>query len=153
MARDLNQCNFIGRLGRDPETRYMPNGDAATSFSIAVGETWTDKNSGEKKESVEWVRVTAFRQLGEIAGQYLTKGKQVFISGKMKTRKWTDKENIERYTTEIIADQVQFLGGGKGDGDGNGPSQAPARPAQSNPSKPAAATGNGFDDFTDDIPF
>ena len=107
---DLNQCNFIGRLGADPEIRYMPNGDPVANFSIAVGEKWTDKQTGEAKENTEWVRIVAFRKLAEIIAEYLQKGSQVFISGKLKTRKWTDNNGIERYTTEIIADQMQMLG-------------------------------------------
>ena len=108
---DLNLCQFIGRLGRDPETRYMPNGDAACNFSIATSETWKDKNSGEKQERTEWVRCTAFGKLGEIAGQYLKKGKQCYVAGKMVTRKWTDKDGVEKYSTEIKVDQLQLLGG------------------------------------------
>ena len=110
MANDLNQCNFIGRLGKDPETRYLPNGDAVTNISIAVGESWKDKQ-GQKQERTEWVRVVAFRKLGEIMGQYLQKGSKVFVSGKFKTRKWTDNGNIERYSTEIVADNMQMLDG------------------------------------------
>lgn len=107
---DLNQCNFIGRLGADPEIRYMPNGDPVANFSIAVGEKWTDKQTGEAKENTEWVRIVAFRKLAEIIAEYLQKGSQVFISGKMKTRKWQDQNGQDRYTTEIIADQMQMLG-------------------------------------------
>lgn len=107
---NLNQCNFIGRLGADPEIRYMPNGDAVANFSIAVSEKWNDKSTGEQKENTEWVRIVAFRKLAEIIGQYLKKGAPVFISGKMKTRKWTDNSGIERYTTEIYAEQMQMLG-------------------------------------------
>ena len=107
---DLNQCNFIGRLGADPEIRYMPNGDPVANFSIAVGEKWTDKQTGEAKENTEWVRIVAFRKLAEIIAEYLKKGSQVFISGKLKTRKWQDQNGQDRYTTEIIADQMQMLG-------------------------------------------
>lgn len=110
MSNDLNQCQFIGRLGKDPETRYMPSGEAVSSFSLAVGSQWKDKQ-GQKQESTEWVNVTAFGKLGEICGQYLTKGSQVFVSGRMKTDKYTDKEGIERYSTKIVADKMQMLGG------------------------------------------
>lgn len=109
MSNDLNQCQFIGRLGKDPETRYMPSGEAVSSFSIAVGSQWKDKQ-GAKQESTEWVNVTAFAKLGEICGQYLTKGSQIFVSGRMKTEKYTDKEGVERYSTKIIADRMQMLG-------------------------------------------
>src|SRR5210317_527734 len=101
---DLNQCNFIGRLARDPEIRYTPNGDAIASLSIACG--W----KGKDKEGAEWVRVSAFGKLAEIIGQYLRKGSQVYISGRMQTRKWQDKEGKDRYTTEIVADKMQMLG-------------------------------------------
>jgi single-strand DNA-binding protein len=108
MANDLNQCNFIGRLGNEPDVRYLPNGDAVANISIAVGESWKDKQ-GQKQERTEWIRVVAFRKLGEIVGQYLNKGSKVYISGKMVTRKWTDKEGIERYSTEIVANNMQML--------------------------------------------
>jgi single-strand DNA-binding protein len=110
MANDLNQCNFIGRLGKDIETRYIPSGDAIASFSIAIGSQWKDKN-GEKQESTEWINVSVFGKLAEICGKYLEKGSQVFVSGRMKTDKYTDKEGIERYSTKIIADKMQMLGG------------------------------------------
>lgn len=103
MANDLNQCNFIGRLGKDPETRYTADGTCISGFSIACG--W----KGKDKEGTEWVRVSAFGKLGEICGQYLKKGSRVFISGRMQTRKWQDKDGVERYTTEIMADQMQML--------------------------------------------
>lgn len=146
MANDLNLCQFIGRLGRDPEMRYMPNGDACANFSIAVGESWKDKTSGEKKESTEWVRCTAWRQLGEICGEYLKKGSQVYISGKMQTRKWTDKAGVEKYTTEILVDRMQMLGG-RPAGDAGETRERPA--AESGEKKPASK----FDGMDDDIPF
>lgn len=104
MANDLNQCNFIGRLGRDPETRYMPSGDAITSFSIAVG--WKSKD----KEGAEWVNIVSFGKLAEICAEYLKKGAQVFISGRFKTEEYTDKEGVKRYSTKIVADNMQMLG-------------------------------------------
>ena len=106
----VNKCIFIGNLGRDPETRYMPDGKVITNFSIGVSETWKDKQ-GAKQEKTEWVRVTAFDKLGEICGEYLKKGSQVYIEGKMQTRKWQDKDGSDKYTTEIIASQMQMLGG------------------------------------------
>lgn len=147
---DLNQCNFIGRLGADPEVRYMPNGDPVANLSIAVSEKWKDKDSGEQRENTEWVRVVAFRKLAEIIGEYLKKGSQVFISGKMKTRKWTDNQGIDRYTTEIIAEQMQMLGSKQDSG---------SRPPPQSDSQKYGSAKNGnpppqTDDFDDsDIPF
>ena len=113
MANDLNRCSFIGRLGQDPKMKHTSDGDAVANFSIAVGESWKNKNTGEKQERVEWVRVVAWRQLAEICGEFLRKGSQVFISGKMQTRSW-DKDGEKRYSTEIVANQMQMLGS-KGD--------------------------------------
>ncbi len=147
----VNKVILVGNLGRDPETRYMPNGEAVTNCTLATTDTWKDKNSGEKKEATEWHRIVFYRKLAEIAGQYLKKGSQVYIEGSLKTRKWTDKEGVEKYTTEIIADTMQMLGSRQGSG------QADERPAQSAgvAAKPAAQApaGSGFNDFEDDIPF
>jgi single-strand DNA-binding protein len=161
----VNKVIIVGNLGRDPETRYMPNGDAVTNIAVATTENWKDKNTGEKKELTEWHRVTFYRKLAEIAGQYLKKGSQVYVEGKLQTRKWTDKENVERYTTEVIADSMQMLGSRQGMGGGAGApmdddySNAPAQ----RQSAPAAAAGNAprqaarpapnFSDMDDDIPF
>lgn len=106
----INKVIIIGFCGRDPEIRYMPNGDQITNISVATTESWTDKSIGEKKELTEWHRITFYRKLAEIAGQYLKKGAQVYVEGRLKTRKYTDKNGIERYQTEIIADQMQMLG-------------------------------------------
>lgn len=106
----INKVIIIGFCGRDPEIRYMPNGDQLTNISVATTESWTDKSTGEKKELTEWHRITFYRKLAEIAGQYLKKGAQVYVEGRLKTRKYTDKNGIERYQTEIIADQMQMLG-------------------------------------------
>jgi single-strand DNA-binding protein len=153
MSNDLNYCSFIGRLGADPETRYSPNGDAVASFRIAVGSTWRDKSSGEKRESTEWVSITAFGKLGEIVGEYCKKGGQVFVSGRMKTDKYTDKEGVERYSTKIIADKMQLLGG-KRDGDSAPHETGSERHERKAVVKPAAQGASGaFDDFADDIPF
>ena len=108
MANDLNQCTFIGRLGKDPETRYLPNGDAATNFSIAVGESWKDKQ-GQKQERTEWVNVSCFGKIAEICGQYLVKGSKVMVSGKMKTDKWQDQSGNDRYTTKIMLRDMNML--------------------------------------------
>lgn len=151
MANDLNQCQFIGRLGADPEVKYMPNGDAVANFSIACGESWKDKNTGEKVEKTEWIRIVAWRKLGEICGEYLHKGSQVYVSGKMQTRKW-DKDGQTHYTTEVTINQMQMLGG-KGDyqgGQQDAHNQAKSDGYQPQPkSEPAA----GPTDFDDDIPF
>lgn len=138
MANDLNRCEFIGRLGRDPETRFMPNGDAVCNFSVAVG--WKSKD----KEGTEWVRVNAYKQLAEICGKYLTKGSQVYVSGRMATRKWTDKEGQERYSTEINLDQMQMVGS-KPEGD---PAREHAKAKQD-----GYAPQSGFSDMDSDIPF
>lgn len=140
---DLNQCGFIGRLGRDPEARFMPDGKAVTNFSIAVGSNWTDK-SGDKQESTEWVRICTFGKLAEICSEYLKKGSQVFISGAMKTRKWTDKDGAEKYTTEIMANQMQMLGGKPDRQDESRPAKADVKDTKSSKS---------FADMDDDIPF
>lgn len=167
----VNKVILVGNLGRDPETRYTPNGDAITSFSIATTETWKDKG-GQRQEKTEWHNITAYRRLAEIAGEYLKKGSSVYIEGRLQTRKWQDKQGNDRYTTEIIVDQLQMLGqrdsGGADDrrggnrqdyhpASGNGDSRPapkeqnqtpPAAPRRQEP-KPAA----NFDDMDDDIPF
>jgi single-strand DNA-binding protein len=163
----VNKVIIVGNLGRDPETRYMPNGDAVTNVAVATTESWKDKNSGEKKELTEWHRITFYRKLAEIAGQYLKKGSQVYVEGRLQTRKWTDKDGVEKYTTEIIADTMQMLGGRQGMGgsdDGGSGSYgggAPARQSSSGggsaaPARaPAAASrpAPNFSDMDDDIPF
>jgi len=145
---NLNQCNFIGALGKDPESRFFPDGSAVCNFSIAINESWKDKATGEKKERVEWVNIVATHKLAEICGEYLKKGSSVFITGKLATRKWKDKDGQDRYTTEIRADTMQMLGG-KQDGE-----QRQAAPARQAPARQAQApAGSGFDDMDDDIPF
>lgn len=149
MANDLNQCNFIGRLGRDPETRSFPSGDRVCNVTIAVGSTWKDKATGEKMERTEWVPVVFNGKLAEISEQYLRKGQLIFVSGEFRTRKWQDKDGNDRYSTEIRADQMQMLGG-KSEG-GSAPAPAPA--AQRRAPAPAPRQGgSGFDDL-DEIPF
>jgi single-strand DNA-binding protein len=156
----VNKVIIVGNLGRDPETRYMPNGEAVTNIAVATTESWKDKQSGEKKELTEWHRITFYRKLAEIAGQYLKKGSQVYVEGRLQTRKWTDKDGNERYTTEIIADSMQMLGGRQGMGGGaSAPdedyAQAPARSASGGaaPSRPASRPAPNFSDMDDDIPF
>ena len=146
MARGINKVIIVGNLGADPETRYTGGGTAITSLRIATSEQWTDKQSGEKQERTEWHRVKLFGRLAEIAGEYLKKGRQVYIEGSLRTDKYTDKDGHERYTTEVIANEMQMLGGAEG-----AARQAPARqrPQTSAPAQTAPAAD--FED--DDIPF
>ncbi|MEE2002004.1 single-stranded DNA-binding protein [Alkalimonas sp. MEB108] len=154
MARGVNKVILVGNLGNDPEVRYMPQGGAVANLSVATSESWKDKNTGEMKEQTEWHRVVIYQRLAEIAGEYLRKGSKVYLEGKLKTRKWTDKDNIERYTTEIVASEMQMLDGrneGQGMGGGyQGQQQAPAQsrapqqtaaPQQSNFQQQAPAGG------------
>lgn len=152
----VNKVILVGNLGKDPEIRYMPNGDAVANITLATTDTWKDKQTGEKKEATEWHRIVFFRKLAEIAGQYLKKGSQVYIEGALKTRKWQDKEGQDRYTTEIVADTMQMLGSRQGMGSGDAPLREPAdsRNAQQAAARPAAAApSSNFNDFEDDIPF
>jgi single-strand DNA-binding protein len=143
MSNDLNQCQFIGRLGNDPETKFLPTGGAVTNISIACGEKWKDKQTGQPQERTEWIRVVAFGKLAEIMGEYLRKGSQVYISGSMRTRSW-EKDGQKHYSTEIVADKMQMLGGRPESGSASAPS---AQPAQQGYSQPAEK------DFDQDIPF
>lgn len=155
----VNKVILIGNLGRDPETRYMPNGDAVTNITVATSETWKDKTSGERQERTEWHRVTFYRRLAEIAGEYLKKGSQVFIEGRLETRKWQDKEGKDRYTTEIIASEMKMLGSRAGQGDayardrdGDAHGSPPVNENRSAPSAAKKPAGQ-FSDMDDDIPF
>ncbi|HUL95824.1 MAG TPA: single-stranded DNA-binding protein [Usitatibacter sp.] len=151
----VNKVILVGNLGRDPETRYSPDGGAITNISVATTDKWKDKN-GEMQEKTEWHRVAFFGKLAEIAGEYLKKGSQVYVEGRLQTRKWQDKEGQDRYTTEIVANQMQMLGSRQGMGGGDRGGEAPeAGGASRAASKPAAAkaAGGKFDDFEDDIPF
>lgn len=149
----LNKVILIGNLGKDPETRYAPSGDAICNLTIATSESWKDKNTGEKKEKVEWHRVVMFQKLAEIAAQYLRKGSQVYIEGRLETRKWQDKDGTDRYTTEIRADQMKMLGG-KSEGASAPQEHRQSAPERQKPAaKPASEGGSGFGDFDDDIPF
>ncbi len=149
----VNKVILIGNLGADPETRYLPSGDAVTNIRIATTETWRDKN-GEKQEQTEWHRVALFGKLAEIAGEYLKKGSPVYIEGRLQTRKWTDKDGQERYTTEIRADRMQMLGS-RGGGSERMPAAEEAPAAGSAPRKSAGSGGKGgnLEDLEDDIPF
>jgi single-strand DNA-binding protein len=147
MARGINKVILVGNLGADPDTRYMPSGSAVTNLSIATSESWKDKQTGEQKERTEWHKVAMFNRLAEIAAEYLRKGSQVYIEGKLRTRKWQDRDGNDRWTTEVIADEMQMLGG-RGGGGG-------AAPMSSGPDSgpPSGPPNTGPDDFDDDIPF
>lgn len=150
----VNKVILVGNLGKDPETRYMPNGDQVTNVTIATSETWKDKNSGEQKEATEWHRVVFFRRLAEIAGQYLKKGSQVYIEGRLRTRKWQGQDGQDRYTTEIHADEMKMLGKREGMGDAPPRESGGGRPAARPQSQGSSAPmGGGFGDVEDDIPF
>jgi single-strand DNA-binding protein len=139
----INKAIIVGRLGRDPELRYTPSGVAVANFSVATSEEWKDKDSGEKRERTEWHRIVAFARLGEICGEYLAKGKQVYIEGRIQTRDWEDQNGVKRYTTEIVANQMQMLGSR----DNAGPARQEAPPIPEYPGTPVT----GPDE--DDIPF
>jgi single-strand DNA-binding protein len=148
----VNKVILVGNLGKDPEVRYMPNGEAVCNFSIATTDSWKDK-AGAKQERTEWHNIVMYRKLAEIAGEYLKKGAPVYVEGRLQTRKWQTKEGQDRYTTEIISDQMQMLGGrsnASSDDSSNDYDQTP--PSEQAPAK-AASGGNNFDDFEDDIPF
>ncbi len=152
----VNKVILVGRLGKDPETRYMTNGEAVTNVTLATSENWKDK-SGEKQERTEWQNLVFYRRLAEIAGEYLKKGAQIYVEGKLQTRKWQDKEGKDRYTTEIIVNEMQMLGSKSG---GAGSFEVVERSAPSSGSsssssapRPAPAGKGNFDNFDDDIPF
>ena len=150
----VNKVIVVGNLGKDPETRFMPDGKAVCNFSVATTDTWKDKATGEKKEATEWHRISSFGRLAEICGEYLKKGSQVYIEGKLRTRKWQDKEGQDRYTTEIIAAEMKLLGSRDGSGNSTGSAPAtPARPAAvaATPKPPAPVPAG--EEFDDDIPF
>ena len=149
MARGVNKVILIGNLGQDPEVKYMPSGGAVTNVTVATSESWKDKNTGEQKENTEWHRVVFFRRLAEIAGEYLKKGSKVYIEGKLQTRKWQDQSGNDRYTTEIVANEMQMLDSRGGGGGGYSQSSG----ASSSPASSAAPAGGGMGDFDDDIPF
>ena len=170
MARGINKVILIGNLGNDPEVRYMPSGGAVTNISVATSETWKDKQTGQPQERTEWHRVVFFNRLAEIAGEYLRKGSKVYLEGSLRTRKWQDQSGADRYSTEIVANEMQML-----DSRGSGqpeqraavqpaaqqpPPAGQAQPAAQPAAEPAAEQGNGngndagsFENFDDDIPF
>ena len=165
----INKVIIIGNLGKDPEVRYMPSGSAICNTTVATSRQWKNKDSGEKMEETEWHRIVFFDRQAEIAGEYLKKGSSVYVEGRLKTRKWQDKEGVERYTTEIVADVMQLLGSRQGAGGSAGggeeeggysersapqraaPAARPAAAAQA--SRPAPKAATGFDNMDDDIPF
>jgi single-strand DNA-binding protein len=157
MARGINKVILVGNLGADPETRYMPSGKAVTNIRIATSESWTDRTSGDKQERTEWHSVVLFDKLGEISAEYLRKGSQVYIEGALRTRKWQDKESgKDRYTTEIVAREMQMLGGRTGTGTGEPREPRAERPASGGESRAASASAPPPADdgaFDDDIPF
>jgi single-strand DNA-binding protein len=147
MSNDLNRAEFIGRLGSDPEIRYTPTGTAVANLSIACGQSWKSKDTGEKQEKTEWVRLVAFGKLAEIISEYCRKGKQIYASGKLQTRKYTDKNGVEKYSTEVVLDTMQLLGSKD---DGSGDAKEKSEPSE-HAARPTAAKGQG--DFDDSIPF
>jgi single-strand DNA-binding protein len=150
----INKVILIGNLGRDPEVRYTPNGSAVCNVSVATTRNWKNKDSGERMEETEWHRVVFFDRLAEIAGEYLKKGSQVYVEGRLQTRKWQDKDGQDKYTTEIVANVMQMLGSrqGMGGGDRDAGGERPSAGAKPK-AQPAAKPGGKFDDFEDDIPF
>ncbi|MEO5697696.1 MAG: single-stranded DNA-binding protein [Burkholderiaceae bacterium] len=168
----VNKVILIGNIGRDPEVRYTPSGSAVCNVTVATSRSWKSKESGEKVEETEWHRVVFYDRLAEIAGEYLKKGRSIYVEGRLKTRKWTDKDGVEKYTTEVIAQEMNMLGsregmgGGSGGGDADadhgdhGERSAPAqrsapapRPAPQSAGRPAPKSSTGFDNMDDDIPF
>jgi single-strand DNA-binding protein len=167
MARGINKVILIGNLGKDPETRYMPSGGAVTNLTLATSETWKDKQTGQPQERTEWHRVVFFNRLAEIAAEYLKKGSKVYIEGSLRTRKWQDQSGQDKYTTEIVANEMQMLdsrGGASSGYDDSMQQQGPSGSGQGGYSKPQQqqppgssnnnnSTDPGFDSFDDDIPF
>ena len=160
--RGVNKVILVGTLGRDPETKSFPNGGSVTQFSIATSESWKDKNTGEPREETEWHRIVLNNRLGEIAQQYIKKGSKVYIEGSLRTRKWTDKEGVERYSTEVRGDSMQMLdskgGSGGGQNEGGYEQYTPSQntPTRSQASSPAPASTQGSysaNDLDDDLPF
>ena len=162
-SRGVNKVILVGNLGNDPETRYTQAGAAITNISVATSETWKDKQTGQPQERTEWHRVVFFNRLAEIAGEYLRKGSKVYVEGSLRTRKWQDQSGQDRYSTEVVASEMQMLdsrGAGQGAGQGGGFqgggdfNQAPPQAAPAAGGAPAAAQGGGsFENFDDDIPF
>ena len=154
MARGINKVILVGNLGKDPEMRYTPGGAAIANITIATSESWKDKQTGEQQEKTEWHRVVFFNRLAEIVGEYLKKGSQVYVEGRLQTRKWQDQSGQDRYTTEIVAGEMQMLGGRGGGSSMGGDDQFDQTPRPApRPATPAPAAQPIADDFDDDIPF
>ncbi|MBV1952695.1 MAG: single-stranded DNA-binding protein [Cycloclasticus sp.] len=159
MARGINKVILVGNLGKDPEIRYSASGAAIANITIATSDSWKDKQTGEKQERTEWHRVVFFNRLAEVVGEYLKKGSQVYVEGRLQTRKWQDKDGQDKYTTEIVASEMQMLGGRGGsasnDQGGHASSGQPARSQRpsADPAPPPQGNSGGFDNFDDDIPF
>lgn len=154
MARGINKVILVGNVGLDPEVRYMPNGNAITTLSVATSEIWKDKQTGDKQERTEWHRVVCFNRLGEIAGEYIRKGSKLYVEGSLRTRKWQDQQGQDRYTTEIVATDLQMLDS-KGSSSNHDEIQSPPQQAtrKPQPAQSAQATQDVFDELDDDIPF
>jgi len=155
MARGINKVIIVGNLGQDPDTKAMPSGMTVANLRIATSESWKDKQTGEMKEQTEWHSVALFGRLAEIAGEYLRKGSQVYIEGRLRTRKWQDKQGNDRYTTEIVGNDMQMLGGGRGGMGGEGRSSGGGRSQGSDPGygEPVRSSTEKDETFDDDIPF
>jgi len=149
----INKVIIVGNLGADPETRYMPSGDAITNIRVATTDRWKDKASGDTKEATEWHRVAFFGRLAEISAEYLRKGSQVYVEGKLRTRKWQDKDGKDRYSTEIVGDTMQMLGRREGGGEPRAERAERSDAARSEAPAPAKKPAGKFDDMEDDIPF
>ena len=157
MARGVNKVILVGNLGNDPDVRYTASGAAVANISLATTDSWKDKNTGEQQDRTEWHRIVFFNRLAEIVSEYLKKGSQIYVEGRLQTRKWQDKEGNDRYTTEIVANEMQMLGGRSSGGydapNDNSPAYGSESAAPQAASKPAAATATADDGFDDDIPF
>jgi single-strand DNA-binding protein len=153
MARGINKVILVGNLGADPDTRYMPSGKAVTNIRIATSDSWKDKQTGDTQERTEWHSIVLFDKLGEIAAEYLRKGSQIYIEGSLRTRKWQDKEGKDRYTTEIVARDMQMLGGRGGAAGGGGGGGGESRAPRSSPAEDRAPAPATEEEFDDDIPF
>ena len=149
----VNKVIIVGNLGADPETRYLPSGDAVTNVRVATTDRWKDKASGETKEATEWHRISFFGRLAEVAGEYLKKGSQIYVEGSLRTRKWQDKDGQDRYTTEIVANEMKMLGSRGGSGAEPMAREAPATVSEGAGGRPQAKKGGAFDQMDDDIPF
>ncbi len=153
-SRGVNKVILVGNVGADPETRYMPNGNAVTNITLATSETWKDKNTGEQQERTEWHRVTFYQRLAEIVAEYVRKGSKLYVEGRLQTRSW-EQDGVKRYATDVIANEMQMLDSRSGGGNGGGgyqPAQQPAQP-QSSPQNAPQSAPAGMDSFDDDIPF